>query len=144
MGTCSSGSRAGSGASNGASMLSGIIQKSPESALSQLSSVMSQGDLSKADFTANGSAVRSQSVTLESGSDKVEIYFSSRYEPTQVTNPSQPIKVGIYANVWQNGQPVAIRTISETKTKSLKNAKKNYENMLAEWKKATKQERITF
>lgn len=80
----------------------------------------------------------------ESGSDKVEIYFSSRYEPTQVTNPSQPIKVGIYANVWKNGQPVAIRTISETKTKSLKNAKKNYENMLAEWKKATKQERITF
>ena len=138
------GSSSGKASAGGASMLSNIIQQSPESALSQLQKVISQGDLSKADFTANGSAVRSQSVTLENGSDKVEVYFSSRYEPAQVTNPSQPVKAGIYANVWKNGQPVAIRTISETKTKSLKNAKRNYENMLSEWKKATKQNQISF
>lgn len=138
------GSSSGKTPAGGASTLSNIIQQSPESTLSQLQKVISQGDLSKADFTANGSAVRLQSVTLESGSDKVEIYFSSRYEPTQVTNPSQPVKVGIYANVWKNGRPVAIRTISETKTKSLKNAKRNYENMLSEWKKATKQNQISF
>ena len=138
---CSTGSKAGG---SGASIMSDIIQQSPQNALQQLSGVVSQGNLSKADFTANGSAVKSQSVILENGSDKVEIYFSSRYEPTQVANPSQPVKIGIYANVWKNGQPVAIRTISETKTKSLKNAKRNYENMLSEWKKATNQKQITF
>ena len=100
--------------------------------------------MSKADFTVNGNSVKSQSVTLEKGSDKIEIYFNSRYEPTQVTNPSQPIKTGIYANIWKNGSPVAVRTIAESKTKSIKNAKKQYETMLDTWKKATKQKRISF
>lgn len=133
-----------SGSGGGIAQLSKMIQNEPQNALSQLGQILKSGTISNADFTENGSSVRSQSVVVESGSDKIEVYFYSRYEPKQVTSPSQPIKTGIYANVWRNGQPVAIRTIAESKTKSLKNAKTQYENILSEWKKATGQKRITF
>ena len=137
------GSRAGGDGGNVAK-LSTMIQSDAQGALSSLSNMLKGGSISKASFTANGNSVKSQSVTLESGGDKVEVYFSSRYEPTQVTNPTAPIKTGIYANVWKNGQPIAIRTITESKTKSVKNAKTQYENMLDVWKKATGQKQVRF
>lgn len=132
------------GGGGNASKLSSMIQTDPQGTLSQLSQLLRGGNISSADFSKNGNSVQSQSVTLQNGNDKVEIYFNSRYEPTQVTNPTTPIKTGIYANVWKNGQPIAIRTITESKTKSIKTAKTQYENMIDIWKKATGQKQIQF
>jgi hypothetical protein len=50
MGGRGSSSGKASGSAGGASILSGIIQQSPESALSQLSSVMSQDNLEKGEI----------------------------------------------------------------------------------------------
>jgi hypothetical protein len=120
------------------------VMNSPQTALNQLSKVIKHGQIDTASFTVNGSAVSSQYVTLNNGSDRIDIYFDSRFEPTQTTPPVKPIKVGIYATVWENGNAVAFRILTETKTKNLKNAKKNYDSVLDIWKKATKQKQITF
>lgn len=120
------------------------VMNSPQTALNQLSKVIKHGQIDTASFTVNGSAVSSQYVMLNNGSDRIDVYFDSRFEPTQTTPPSTPIKVGIYATVWKNGNAIAFRTLTETKTKNLKNAKKNYDNVLDIWKKVTKQKQITF
>lgn len=136
----------GSGGNNrgNVSKLPLMVREDPANILSALPKLMSQGNLSKANFTANGSSVKQQAVTFESGNNKVDVYFHSYYEPKQVTNPKSPIKTGIYATLWENGNAVSFRTITESKTKSLKNAKKQYEDILNEWKKATKQKQIKF
>lgn len=121
-----------------------MIKTSPSTALSQLSSVLQSGTISKAKFTANGSSVSQQVVTVKSGDDELQVYFSSGYSPQQATNPTQAIKSGIYATTWHDGNVTSYRVLSETKTKSVKNAKKNYDEMLETWKKVTGQKQITF
>ena len=142
MGNCIS---AGGGAGvRNISTFTDTIKNNPSNALSQLSQLIEKGTISNATFTANGNSVRQQAVTISNGNDRVEVYFNSRFEPTQVTNPTQPIKTGIYATVWENGNAVAQRTIAEVRTKSIKNAKSQYEDMLDTWKKATKQKQIRY
>lgn len=121
-----------------------MIKTSPSTALSQLSSVLQSGTISKAKFTANGSSVSQQTVTVKSGNDELQVYFSSGYSPQQATNPTQAIKSGIYATTWHDGNVTSYRVLSETKTKSVKNAKKNYDETLETWKKVTGQKQITF
>lgn len=119
-------------------------ENNPSNALPQLSQLIEKGTISNATFTINGNSVRQQAVTISNGNDRIEVYFNSRFEPAQITNPTQPIKTGIYATVWKNGNAVAQRTIAESKSKSIKNAKTQYENMLDTWKKATKQKQIRY
>lgn len=139
------GSRAGgSGGGNNIAAFTDTIENNPSNALSQLSQLIEKSTISNATFTANGNSVRQQAVTISNGNDRIEVYFNSRFEPTQITNPTQPIKTGIYATVWKNGNAVAQRTIAESRTKSIKNAKTQYENMLDTWKKATNQKQIRY
>lgn len=146
MGNCTSAGGGGvaTGGKNNIAAFTDTIENNPSNALSQLSQLIENSTISNATFTANGNSVRQQAVTISNGNDRVEVYFNSRFEPTQVTNPAQPIKTGIYATVWKNGNAVAQRTIAESKTKSIKNARTQYENMLDTWKKATKQKQIRY
>lgn len=144
MGSCTSKAGGGGAGSRNIAAFTDTIKNNPSNALSQLSQFIEKGTISNATFTANGNSVRQQAVTIRNGNDRVEVYFNSRFEPTQVTNPAQPIKTGIYATIWKNGNAVAQRTIAESKTKSIKNAKTQYENMLDTWKKVTKQKQIRY
>lgn len=121
-----------------------MIKSSPSTALNQLSETLQSGTIGKAKFTANGSSVSQQTVTVKSGNDELQVYFSSGYSPQQATNSTQAIKSGIYAITKHNGDVTAYRVLTETKTKSIKSAKKNYDSVLDVWKKITKQKQITF
>ena len=121
-----------------------MIKSSPSTALNQLSETLQSGTIGKAKFTANGSSVSQQTVTVKSGNDELQVYFSSGYSPQQATNSTQAIKSGIYAITKHNGDVTAYRVLTETKTKSIKNAKKNYDETLETWKKVTGQKQITF
>lgn len=95
-------------------------------------------------FTANYNAIKSQEAVLESGSDKVSIRFFNNFDPLAVGKPNNPIKTSIEVVTYKNGNATAVRVLEETKSTSLKNAKKNYEEMLEKWKKITKQKTIKF
>lgn len=125
-------------------MMSEIENNKLESALEKLGQYKDQFKIEKANFTKNGNSISSQSAFLEAGNNSVEIRFVSGYEPTQVTNPKQNIKSGIYTVTRRGGNVKAYRTLTETKTKSIKNAKKNYDNVIDKWKRVTGQDRIQF
>lgn len=140
------GSSSGRGAKGGGkslAQLNEMVQSNPENALSQLTEILKTGTFDKPKFTANGNSISQQGVTIKSGNDELQVYFSSGYNPQQVTTPNKPIKNGIYATTWHNGNATSFRVLAEAKTKSLKNAKKNYDAMLDTWKKATGQKKIT-
>lgn len=126
------------------SALNDELTNNSKSVLDRLGQYSQQMDISDADFTVNGNSVKSQYATIEQGTQKIDFAFRTDYEPTQVTNPSKAIKTQITATVWDKGNVQSYHVLAETKTKSLKNAKTQYENVLNEWKKATGQKQITF
>lgn len=120
------------------------LTNNPKSALNRLGQFANQMDISDANFTVNGNSVKSQYATIEQGNQKIDFAFNTDYEPTQVTKPSKAIKTQITATVWEKGNVQSYHILAKTKTKSLKNAKTQYEDVLNEWKKATGQKQITF
>lgn len=101
-------------------------------------------NIDKANFTVNGNSVKMQNVTVQNGNQTINLTFNSQYEPTQTAKPTKNITTKITARVWEDGNIKGIRTIKETSTKSLKNAATQYDNMLNDWKKLTKQSNISF
>ena len=96
----------------------------------------------KATFFVNGNAVKSQEASIQSGSDKVSVRFFNQWNPIQVTKPTKAIKQTIEIVHYKNGNATAIRKLDERSSKSLKNAEKNYREMIDKWKKITKQKEI--
>jgi hypothetical protein len=72
------------------------------------------------------------------------VRFYNGWEPTQVSRPTEPIRTTIEAVIYKNGNAVAFNKLVEKKSSSLKNAAKNYEYVLSEWKRITKQKQIRF
>lgn len=93
----------------------------------------------KTGFFTNGNAVEFQEAVVESGSDKLSVRFYNQWNPIQVTRPTTAIKQRIEVVHYRDGNVVAIYKLNEKSSKSLKNAEKNYHEMLNEWKKATHQ-----
>ena len=96
----------------------------------------------KATFFVNGNAVKFQEASVQSGSDKVSIRFSNQWNPIQVTKPTKAMKQTIEIVHYKNGNATAIRKLEERSSKSLKNAEKNYHEMIDKWKRITKQKEI--
>lgn len=122
--------------------LENLAKNSQQGMLDVLSK--SELKLSPADFTKNGNAVRLQVGEFEVGNDKVVVSFYNRYDPMQVAKPTQAIKQSIEIRAYKNGNVTAVRTLAEKKSMSLKNAEKNYREMIEQWKKLTKQKNIRF
>lgn len=101
-------------------------------------------DVKPANFATNGNAVESQEAIYESGENKVSVRFYNRWNPMQIINPKSAIKQEIDIVSYKNGNPTAIRTLVEKKSMSLKNAERNYNEMLDQWKRLTKQPQIFF
>ena len=101
-------------------------------------------EISDANFTANGNAIRSQFAEIERGNERVSVRFYNGWEPTQVARPTEPIRTTIEAVIYKNGNAVAFTKLVEKKSSSLKNAAKNYEYVLSAWKRITKQKQIRF
>jgi hypothetical protein len=112
--------------------------------LSSLKSVAKNATVEKAQFTANGNSIKSQNATIENGNQRIDLRFSTGYNPQQITKPTKNIETKISAILWENGNAKRITTISKTASKSNKNAQKQYNEMLDEWKKLTGQSKITF
>lgn len=117
---------------------------SGKATLSDLKSVAKNAKVRKAQFTANGNSVKSQSATVESGNRKIDLSFSTGYNPQQTTKPTKAIETTITATLWEDGNAKRIATIAKTSSKSNKNAQKQYTEMLEEWKKLTGQKKIEF
>ena len=98
----------------------------------------------KPQFTENGNSIKLQSATVENGADKVEVSCYSDYNPMQKTNSNSNISTIISVRHYKDGNIQAIKNIVDKKTKSVKNAKKNYDSVLEQWKKITKQKSIKF
>lgn len=107
--------------------------------INSLANLKSQMDIDKAKFNATGHSVKMQNATIKNGNQTINITFYSDYEPTQVAKPTKAISTKIEARLWENGNIKALRTIDKTSTKSLKNAKTQYETMLDTWKRITGQ-----
>lgn len=144
----------GRGATSGLSAEPRGRQMSMKSFLENLSKNSQEGmlnalrnaslDVKSATFTKNGNAVKLQEAILESGENKVSVRFYNQWDPMQVGKPTSSIKQSIEIVSYKNGNAAAIRTLSEKKSMSLKNAEKNYHEMLEQWKKLTKQKAIQF
>jgi len=98
----------------------------------------------KATFTQNGNAVKSQEAILEHGSDKISIRFVNGWNPVQVSKPTSKIEQSIQVVHYKDGNATAFRKLDTKSSKSLKNAQKNYDEMLKKWKKMTGQKDISF
>lgn len=143
MGRGSSGiSGGGSGGGNVQKAYNDILNGN--ATLETLATLQPLMNIDKANFTVNGNSVKMQNVTIQNGNQTINLTFNSQYEPTQVTKPTKNITTKITARVWEDGNIKGIRTIKETSTKSLKNAATQYDNMLSDWKKLTKQRNISF
>ena len=112
--------------------------------LSSLKPVAQNATVGKAQFTALGNSVKSQTATIENGNQRIDLHFSTGYNPQQTSMPTKAIETKITATLWENGNAKRISTISKASTKSNKNAKSQYESMLSDWKKLTGQRKITF
>lgn len=112
--------------------------------INSLANLKSQMDIDKAKFSVNGNSVKMQNATIKNGNQTIDITFYSDYEPTQVAKPTKAISTQIQARLWENGNIKALRIIDKTSTKSLKNARTQYETMLDTWKRMTGQKTIKF
>lgn len=113
--------------------------------LKELAHYSDEMKVNKPTLTENGNSIKQQVATLDNGTEKIDLAFSTKYNPMQTTGtPSKPIESKITATLWENGDAKAIVTLSKTSSKSYKNAEKQYNEMLNEWKKVTGQKKITF
>ena len=101
-------------------------------------------DIGNAIFTENGNAIKMQEAVIESGEDRVSVRFYNSWNPVQVARPTSSIKQSIEIVHYKNGNATAIRKLDEKSSKSLKNAEKNYNEMLKKWKSITGQKNIYF
>lgn len=108
--------------------------------------VLSESDLQMEQpvFTENGNAVKNQLAVLEKENKLIHIAFINSYNPLQETPPEDFLKQQIEARIFENGVCIGAPVLFEKKSRSLKNAAKNYKELLDIWKVLTKQEQITF
>lgn len=121
------------------------VEKEMKDFLENLSSLYNaQFDIKPANFTINGNAVKSQEALLENGETRISARFYNWWEPMQIVEPSKAIRQKIEVVAYKNGNPIGMHVLAEKKSMSLKNAEKNYYEMLKQWKSLTKQREITF
>lgn len=125
---------------NNVNFFENLLENNREEMLNALCGVSL--DVKPANFTENGNAVESQEAIYESGENKVSVRFYNRWNPMQIINPKSAIKQEIDIVLYKNGNPTAIRTLVEKKSMSLKNAGRNYNEILDQWKRLTKQPQI--
>lgn len=110
-----------------------IRTKSNEELLSSIQKLKPVAETAR--YDEFGNVITSQVAETSDGKYRLQIGFSNDYDPRQVGTARTPIKTSIEAYVWENGHISTVRKLAETKTKSLKNAGKNYQSMLATWEK---------
>lgn len=140
------GSSNNSGTSIGTSTVSAAVNNiiNGTATLDNLSSLVPFMEIENAVFTTNGNSIKRQNAVVESNGQRIDLTFYSDYQPQQVSTPTKNIETKIEARIWENGNIKAIRTITKTQTKSLKNAKTQYENMYNSWLDFTGQKAISF
>ena len=127
--------------------ITGIRKKiltEPTNSIGDIAKFSKDMSIDKAIFTANGNSVSSQTATLSTGNKRLDLSFTTDYDPRRITNPSKKLTTQITATLWENGNVQAYRVLTKADTKSLKNSKKQYEETLETWKRMTGQKQIDF
>lgn len=93
-------------------------------------------------FMKNYNAVRLQGAALYDENRMVDFSFHNSWNPLQQIPPSDYLTQKIEARIYEDGNIKGMTTLVERKSKSLKNAEKNYNEMLSMWMELTKQEKI--
>lgn len=93
-------------------------------------------------FTENYSAVRLQGAALYDENRMIDFSFHNSWNPLQQIPPSGYVTQKIEARIYEDGNIKGLTTLVERKSKSLKNAEKNYNEMLSMWMDLTKQGKI--
>ena len=112
--------------------------------LNELSKLQKNMNISKPEFTENNNSIKSQSAIIQSGNQTIDMRFVTSYNPIQTTKPKNSIESKIEVVLYEDGNAKAIRTLAKTSSKSLKNAKTQYDDVLNKWKKVTGQKNIGF
>lgn len=103
--------------------------------LEELENLQKQMKVGKAEFTQNNNSVKSQNAVIDNGSEKIDIRFYSQYNPLQIQDPKNAIKSEIEVVLYKNGNVQGIRYAEQKKSSSIKNAKKQYEEVLKTFEK---------
>lgn len=131
-----------SGLGGGRMTIAGFLKKFRNASESDLGKLGLKVD--KAQFTENGNSIKLQSASVQNGADRVEVSFYSNYNPLQASNFQSNISSSISVRHYKDGDIQAYKEVVNKKTKSVKNAKKNYDEVLQMWKKITKQKSISY
>lgn len=99
-------------------------------------------EIGNAKFTENGNAVRLQGAVMTEGDRMIDFGFYNSWNPLQQIPPSEYLEQSIEARIYKNGNIIGLTVLTERKSKSLKNAEKNYDEILSMWKELTNQEKI--
>ena len=121
-----------------------FVQAFEKDNMQEMLEVLSHAELeiANAKFTENWNAVRLQAATMGNEKYQVDVTFFNSWNPIQQTPPQDYLKQSIQARIFENGNCIGMPVLMERKSKSLENAGKDYNELLAEWKKLTKQEKI--
>lgn len=121
-----------------------FIQAFQENDIQSMMDVFAEAEIEigNAKFTENGNAVKLQGAVIADENRMVELAFYNSWNPLQQTPPEDYLKQSIDARIFEAEKCIGIFTLVEKKTKSLKNAEKNYQEVLSLWKKLTNQEKI--
>ena len=99
-------------------------------------------EIANAAFTENFNAVRLQGAVMADDNRVIDVSFHNSWDPRQQIPPNDYLTQKIEACIYEDGNIKGFITLVEKKSKSLKNAEKNYNEVLSLWKELTKQERI--
>lgn len=99
-------------------------------------------EIANAAFTENFSAVRLQGAVMADDNRVIDVSFHNSWDPRQQIPSNDYLTQKIEARIYADGSIKGLITLVEKKSKSLKNAEKNYNEVLSLWKELTKQERI--
>ena len=103
--------------------------------------------IEKSQFSSNGNSIQLQIANVQNIPDgeELSLRFYSSYDPRQITPTRDYIRSNIeLTHKNSKGNIDSVRTLSEMKTKSVRSARKQYEIVLEQWKKITRQKNITF
>ncbi len=121
-----------------------FVQAFQKNHTEEMLDVLAHADLeiANAKFTENWNAVRLQAAGMGNEQYQIDVAFSNSWNPMQQVPPQDYLKQSIEARIFENGNCIGMPVLMERKSKSLENAGKNYNEVLAEWKKLTRQEKI--
>lgn len=124
--------------------INGLIQAFQEKSTEKIMDIIKESEqkIEVAKFTKNGNVVSLQAAVMYDEDRMADVSFHNYWNPLQQTPPTEPLEQKIVARIWEDGNIKGVVSLVERKSNNLKNAEKNYNEVLSIWKNLTGQEKI--